>query len=194
MTPIPNHVERGVGRLLQKLKQAPRIVAFVSALLMEVQELSDALYDLWLAHQIGSAHGARLDAWGAVVGAARDGRGDDAYRVRIQAQLLLMRGSGTVPELIHIFQVLAPAPRRVDYVSRWPAGQELHIRGAISNEGADLANILQEAKAAGVKSTLHWLAADPADSFVTLGASSGKGLTLTGSPAGTGGILSRAVG
>lgn len=193
MTPFTTHLTRGLSRLIQKFKNKPNVTGFASALLMEVQELSDAIYEAWNYRLIDNAFGRTLDLWGVVLGRARGSLSDDSYRIRLKVQLLLLRSSGTVPELIQMFQLLAPSPRTVKYISRWNAAQEVAILGAASPEGADFAEILQSAKAAGVKSTLHWLEAAPADSFTTLGGG-GKGWTSLASSAGTGGILSRAVG
>lgn len=193
MTPFSTHVERGLSRLIEKFKNKPKVVGLLTALLEEVQELDDAVYEAALRRQISEAFGHTLDLWGALLGRGRGNLSDDSYRVRLRVQLLLMRASGTAPELVQVFRLLAPAPRTVHYIPRYPAAQEVAIRGAPSPEGEDFAAILQSAKAAGVRSTLRWLEAAPEDTFTTLGGG-GKGFTLTGSPPGTGGVLSRAVG
>lgn len=190
MTPT-DHVGRGLSRLIEKFKRQPNVVGLVTALLQEVQELSDAIYLAYVNRQLDNAFGVGLDQWGKVLKLARGGAGDDAYRVRLRVQLLILKGSGTAPELIKIFQMLAPPPRTVTWIPRYPAGQEILISGDPSPDGEDLSSILRSARAAGIGSQLRWSGALLTQTFTTQGGG-GLGATTLVSPAGTGGVLGRA--
>lgn len=190
MDRIVGQVARGLGRLPDRLKKQPFLVAFVTVILKEVQECSDAFYDLWFYRQLDNAFGDALDQWGDKIHLPRNGLGDGQYKIRLKVQLLVLRSSGTIPELLQIFNTLAPLPRTVDFTPKWPAAQEIFIHGA-SPDGDELSDILQSAAAGGVKSTLRWSRAEDVDTFCCLHGA-GKGLTLVGNPPGSGGKLSRA--
>lgn len=192
MMPFTTHVQRALERLITKFKDKPVVVGFVTALAQEVQELEDAVYDVWLNRTLDTATGDSLDMWGALLGRARGLLEDDDYRIRLKVKVLLLRASGTIPELMQAFMLLAPSPREVSLIARWNAAFELLILGATS-EGDEFHSVLQEAKAAGVRATLRYSGVDASDTFATLGAG-GKGFTSIGSPAGTGGLMSRARG
>lgn len=193
MKPFTTHVQRGLSRLIQKFKSKPNVVGFLTALLQEVQELDNAIYDASVYRLISNAYGKTLDLWGALLNYPRASLGDDSYRVRLQVQVLLLRASGTGPDLINVFQLLAPAPNAVRYWPLYPAGFELFVTGPGIPDGDDFAAILQSAKAGGVRGVFRWSPAADANTFCFAGDSSGLGFGLS-TDSTLGGSFARAVG
>lgn len=192
LTQITNHADRAVARLLyqyrgkQKLEDLVRI--FCAG---DVQELEDAAFGLLAALVVATSSGATLDRLGAIVGQAREGRTDSVFKVWILARVKLNKSSGTIPELLEIFQAVGPAGARFVYTPAYPAGFELTIADVATTaaDAEQLRRLLGLATAGGVGSWLKWSAVVPSETFSFSGGA-GKGFGGTGSPAGTGGKLS----
>jgi hypothetical protein len=193
MKPITNHVARGLSRLIQKFKNKPNVVGFLAALLQEVQELDDAIYDASVYRLISNAYGATLDLWGKLLKYPRGSLGDESYRVRLQVQVLLLRSSGTAQELLTVFQLLAPAPNAVRFWPLYPAGFELYLSGPGVSDGDDFAAILASAKAGGVRGIFRWSGAPDENTFCFDGDPAGLGFGLS-TDSTVGGTFARAVG
>lgn len=185
-----DHVTRGLSRLIDKFKRKPGVVGLVTALLDEVQELSDAIYYAYAFRQLADAFGAGLDQWGLMFGLRRQGLSDDDYRIHLQVRLLILHGSGTAPELLTIFTLLAPSPRTVSFIARYPAGFEILISTEASLEGDELADILATARGGGIDAQMRW-SSEPLTATFTTEGGGGLGVTTLASLP-TGGILGRA--
>jgi hypothetical protein len=103
LTYIGDHRARAVEDLFHFDRRfAPRMKAFVEAMAGGAQDLEDAAFDLLLSTGIDDATGALLDRLGRIVGEARGGLDDGAYRgfirIRVRANLAL----GSRDELIDI--------------------------------------------------------------------------------------------
>jgi hypothetical protein len=145
------HVAQGLSALIYDLRQ-PKLQALATSYLTEVQELEDALWSLYLGTMIGGAFGASLDEIGALVGQAREGRGDAVYRAWILARVIVLRSSGRPGDLTRIANAVLPATVKVVLVEEYPAALTIRLEGVIDAAlGAAVAQLLQLAKADGVR-------------------------------------------
>jgi hypothetical protein len=105
----PDHVKQGLSRLIEQYKNKPLAKGLITSYLNRVQELEDAVRDLYNARQFkpGGAFGIYLDRFGKIVGAKRNSSDDTAYFIYIQAQIAINKSSGTVPEFFEICRLLA---------------------------------------------------------------------------------------
>jgi hypothetical protein len=116
---------------------------------------------------LDDAIGEQLDLLGAIVGEARNGRSDATYLLWIRSRILLNRASGLAEEIYDIFEPLLPAPVVPNLADFYPAALELTLAGGAVTEElvAQLALMLQEAKAAAVGAQLIW-SPDPEDWWI----------------------------
>lgn len=129
------------------------------------QDLEDAFQQLLLMRYVSVATGDTLDILGALVDEGRNGRDDAAYRIRIRAKIMLIKSSGTQPQIIALLN--AVFQRGYVYTPAYPAAFELEAGGATTaQEGAELGNLVQESKAAGVRGEFIWSVSADSASFI----------------------------
>lgn len=150
-----DHATRGPERIIKRYR-TPRTSALLASWLAEVQVLEDVYWDLLVERSIDTAVGAQLDVLGAVVGQDREGRNDGTYRVWIAARALVSRSSGTAPQIIAIVKrLIGGAPVRV--IDYYPASFVVDIGPTAAPQvGAAIAQLVREAKAAGVGFQMLW--------------------------------------
>ncbi len=107
------HVEVGLGRLIERWKGKPNVEAFLRSYLEQIQDLEEAIWFVIFGRMPDYAEGVQLDQLGKIVGRARDGMPDDAFRLYIKAQIRVNQSFGTVPDLIAIIQTIETAAFRV---------------------------------------------------------------------------------
>ena len=99
---IPDHVEQAIESLPGWQREEPNLLALTRVLNNEVQELEDALFDVWVSRALDGASGAQLDSAGRTLGPERQGLGDLDYRALLKAAALSMSGSGHIDRLLEI--------------------------------------------------------------------------------------------
>lgn len=134
---------------------APKLNAFLSALLSQVQKAEDAIYGVMFSRLIGFAVGVQLDAIGRLVGEARLGRlDDDVYRKAIRLRIYVNGSRGRPEDLIYIAKqwTAATAAYYYDVPQAGGAGGNCRmvIPGWVPDTGELLA-FLQAACPAGVR-------------------------------------------
>lgn len=158
-TKITDHAERALERVLLQYKDSPRLRALIELHAGTIQELENAAFDFYTKVALPTANGEQLDRIGAIVGQLREGRSDAEYRTWIEARIALNTGSGTVTELLRLFEGIVPPGALITVEPSFPAGFSLSIGGSVLTEAtlaAQLAKLLQLAKAGGVRALLHW--------------------------------------
>lgn len=149
------HQDRAAERLTQQFREGASMPGVVRALAGGHQALEDAAQAVRASRDIASATGAQLDLIGAIVGQARQGRADEAYRTWIRARMRLNRGSGTAEDVIAVFRSITQAANAIVVEELFPAGFVLKIGGTTVVDPAALGAVLQAVRAAGVSATLE---------------------------------------
>lgn len=165
LTQRTDHIEAGLARLVEQLKGKPKLTALLSIFLGQVQNIEDALWQLYTLRWLDTATGAQLDTLGRIVGEPRGNSVDDTeYRKRVRARVRTNLSSGTVNDLIAIF--VGCFGLQVEIETQPPAGLSLRITEITT--AADVAiylPFLLEAKAAGVSVVLEWIESEPYETF-----------------------------
>lgn len=99
VTHITTHVSDAQSRLLSQYQGATRLVAVLASLTANVQPLEDAIFSLSLGRQLDQAVGAQLDVIGLLVGYARNGSTDAAYRVLLRGVIAQENSDTTLPTI-----------------------------------------------------------------------------------------------
>lgn len=149
------HVAEGISHLIELFRQGPRNQAFLTAILEQVQELEEELFELTSAFDPDTATGKALQLIGKLVGEPQLGRGDDEYRAGIRVRVRVNRSNGKPDELYEIgrelFSWLDTVPA-VSITEYFPAAFEFEFRGDLSDVSITTAHrALFAAKAGGVK-------------------------------------------
>jgi hypothetical protein len=152
-----DHVARGQRLKLAQFRGKPMLEGLIAPWLEQVQELEDVFYALLVQRWLPNAVGRQLDILGVIVGQPRGGRADEVYRLWIAARALVNRSSGLTEQIYGIVKKLVGADVDLFLSEEPPAGFGMIIEDPISeSDGAEIAKILQLAKAAGVAAYLQW--------------------------------------
>ncbi len=186
--------EAGLALLLGQFADKPRIRAVTCALLDGVQDVEDAVWQLFSERWIDTAVGAQLDGTGEVLDFPRAGRTDVAYRAFLRARTAQLRSSGSWPALVAILREIGVTLAEASYQGSPPASYVVRLTDTLPAEvtGADVFGLLDPADPPGVRLTLvapvgaiedTFRLADAADYPVT---GTGRGLGDATTPGGEG--------
>ncbi len=159
----PDYVAQGLLRIIEQYKGKPRLAAWITSYLEEIQELEDAMWQVvterWLEKPDGSpgAVGAQLLVLGRIVGQVNPGLDisdpieRENYRALIRARIKVNRSSGKRGQLIEILRLVVGDDATINYAEYYPARIMLTSVGADADLDMDIVlGLLRDAKAAGV--------------------------------------------
>ena len=151
ITPISNHVQQALNRLITQYADKPLMRGLLASFVTPVQEIEGVLEELNVQRAIDTAVGVQLDGLGSIVGIARNNLGDEPYRIRIKARILINISEGEPEIIIAVFALLTGSSLTVlqEYP---PCGVGLFGDGVIPSGQEDLfASLIKSALAAGVR-------------------------------------------
>lgn len=117
-----------VPRLTGQFENSPKLKALVAALVGPLTTLEDNADSLTTDRWINTAVGTQLDGCGYIVGEARQGRSDDAYRVAIKFRVFVNISKGTPGDLVRGLRFLTD-PTDCQYQEAYPATAMLFTDG-----------------------------------------------------------------
>jgi len=121
---IGDFVDRALGRLPSRFRTATRLKSLMASIATEVQRHEDDAFALIADTGLQTADGDALDQWGALLGLQRLGLEDQQYRKMIRGQILANLSTGSVDDLIEVYQVIT-APSKVREYDHYPKGYRL---------------------------------------------------------------------
>jgi hypothetical protein len=138
------------GRLLEQFKNLPRIDGVLVALMAEVQQLEDAMYEVLVDRLLQNyeATGDMLDKLGAIVGEPRQGFDDATYSVLIGARIKANRSDGKHETLIDLTTLLVPTAEQIKF-REYLKAVEIEANDVQVNPLVIWRDFLNRAKAAG---------------------------------------------
>lgn len=165
-------VEKALAALPRRDRGLERIEALVTLLGERAQELEDVVWSLYDDTRLSTAAGAQLDQLGALIGQAREGREDDAYRIWLAVRVALNLSCGTPEDLLKVTGLLASLfsgtneAGKVHVLEWFPAAVEVQLDTPTTSANAlQVLQVLQAAKAAGVRVLLTYRTDPEADVF-----------------------------
>lgn len=147
VTPITDHVDQGLGKLIQRFKGKPRFAAWCKSHLKQVQLLEDACWAFLNSLDLDTADLPRLTLLGKIVGQPVVGTLEQ-FRLYVKVRVLVNRSRGTAPNLIKIARILLGD---IKFTAYQPA--RITIEALAPLAGRDPVYsilLLREAKLAGV--------------------------------------------
>ena len=110
-TPINNHVEQAIARLVTQYKNAPNLQGLITAIVEQIQIIENSLTDMNTLRYLPDAQGQQLDNIGQIVGIARPaGMSDALYLNLILGQIKINTSQGQPEQVIQLFLLLTGAP------------------------------------------------------------------------------------
>lgn len=117
-----------VPRLTGQFQNSPKLKALMAAIVGPLTTLETDADAVIAERWIDTAIGKQLDGCGAIVGEARQGRDDDAYRVAIKFRVFVNISKGTPTDLIRGLKFLTD-PTDCQYLEAYPATALLFTNG-----------------------------------------------------------------
>lgn len=157
-----DHEASAIKRLAQYIKDKPNFLAFLQAFTAQAQAVEDALQQLFTERGVDTATGEELDNLGNIVGEARGGLDDTTYRNLVKSGILLNKSSGTVSEILEVFALILPPGVIPVIVDEAPGQFRMVLTTAdfvappFGPTIPTYAQLLQRAKAAGVRALLDY--------------------------------------
>ncbi len=100
MIQTTTHVSEALGHLIEQHKDQPTMKKFLTALANQIQDLEDVSFEVFLDRWLDTAVGVQLDGLGDIIGEARMGRPDAAYRLAILAQIQINFSEATPEDIL----------------------------------------------------------------------------------------------
>ncbi len=171
-----SHIAEGLDRLIEQYKKKPRIQDFLTAVLAQVQEIEDMLWDVLVKRFIDNAVDEQLLMIGRIVGQPNPGYdlsdhspggGSDKYRTLIMVKIKVNRSSGRAPQLIEILKLIAGETSEIFYSEDYPKAANLSLETASGTVDPDLTiSLLDKAKPIGTRLTFTFSTFDEDESFI----------------------------
>jgi len=158
---VVNHVLDAIGKLVQQFKGKPKIEAFLSAFIEQIQELEEVFYQLATERGI-DGEGAQLDGLGSIVGEARQGRSDVLYRAAILKRIGINISAATTEDVLEIMTLFDPDT--YELIEYQPATFWVRKASGTTNPLEFLA-LLQGIKSSGVKVGFQYAEVDEDNVF-----------------------------
>lgn len=153
-----DHRTQAKALVIEQFKRSQRFNDWLGAYIGQVQDLEDALWQLYTMRGVDTAEGVQLDVLGVIVGQPRLGLDDEDYRTRIKVRIRLNRASGIADDIYAVFGLmLGNQIGAVDLQEVYPAGLIVQMNEYVATSPSVLADILREARGAGIDTSLVWL-------------------------------------
>jgi len=146
---ITTHEDDAVARLIGQYQDRPRLAAIVRAIVKQIQEIEDALWDVYVQGALDAAANAELDVIGDIVGQERSGLDDTNYRVFISARIKTNRSDGKYSQLMTVAKLLLGADAKVKFRAYYPSAAVMASDDVAINTLIVWRDFLRRAKGAG---------------------------------------------
>lgn len=153
---VTNVAERGLSRLIEQWKDKPRMRAWVSSYLDEVQELRDAGWDVLVSRLIDDGTGVQLTTIGRLVGQERTNEDDDRFRVLVRARIAVNMSRGRWGDILRVARILLEDGVEFSLAEFLPCALVLTIEDPTDFIPSLEQSMLEEATAGGVRIDVHF--------------------------------------
>lgn len=163
-----DRVKQATDRLIYQYAETSTTKAITEALNLDSQDKEDTAIDCIDLRWLDSSEGKQLDEFGAILDVSRQGRSDAEYRTRILAAIIRYQSAGDYSSIVSAFKLLTNL-QGVQLVENFPAG--IILSGEYTGTEppdvpeADLAAVMNGARAAGVSLDAVLSAGSPAFAF-----------------------------
>jgi hypothetical protein len=147
ITPITNHIDQGLSRLISRFKNKPRFAAWCASHIRRSQTLEDACWELINALDVDTADLPRLTLLGKIVGQKPLGTLEE-FRRYVKVRVLVNRSKAKAHDLIKIATILFGP---VELLERPPCSLVLDVDNPVTIDPDFGVELLRLAKGAGIR-------------------------------------------
>ncbi len=170
---VTDYAPRYLNFLLGQWRQVRR-EGIVNALLSDLQELENAIQQVYRGCNLDTAEGVQLDRLGRLLLVPRDGLTDEVYRTRLRVEIAILTSNGTPEDLIAVVRAAVTPGVEFAYSESYPAGVVINVFDSIPEFlPPELFSFLNRARALGIRLMLIYSPEDAAHTFTF-----SSGLTL----------------
>jgi hypothetical protein len=149
MTPITNHIEQALSKLVSRYKNKPKFYAWIASAVRQIQKLEDATWIQINNRDVDTCDEPRLRLLAKIVGQDFLGATLDEFRLYVKVRILVNRSRGMLPDLLRISKLLfGPTSFEEPGNAHLILTAETPVTGPVNPNIA--AAFLRDAKAAGV--------------------------------------------
>jgi hypothetical protein len=163
MTPITDHVQQALGKLITRYKNKPRFAAWVASHVRQVQLLEDAAWQVIDSRDVDTCDETRLRLIAKLVGQPVRGTLEQ-LRLYVQVRILVNRSNGRIPTVLKIARLLLG-----DVAFSWgpPAHYTIEMLEALDGRDPNYsAELIRDATLAGVGVDLVYNTSEPEDALI----------------------------
>lgn len=153
VTTFKDQLESGLEKLIDYWADKPVVVNLLKSFLENLQLVEDVYQDLNDNRSVTTAIGVQLDNIGTIVGEARQGLDDDAYRRAINLRIGISNSDGTEPVVVPLIKQITNADS-VAMTEEFPAGVRCTIIGSDLEFGSNEIEDINTLFAAGILLTI----------------------------------------
>lgn len=160
-----SHIAEAQALLLEQFSNSTKLKALLASYITPLQTLEEEIYKFLAGRVLPTAEGTQLDNLGDLLGTTRRDLTDDLFRIRLSAQIQILKTSGTPEQLLSLVSLMflalqltglavelteyPPASLIIELVST-VSGTEIHSE-VTDDIATQINTILQTAKPAGVR-------------------------------------------
>ncbi len=148
--PITVHEHLARSRLIERWKDKDALKAVQASWGPELQEVENALWEVWASRFVDYANGDALDVLGRTVGQSRQGMLDPQFRTWIKARIRINRSQGHPDDVIEVMQLVEENFADMRYLEYYPASFDVHFDETPEIDPALLADLVRAARSGGV--------------------------------------------
>jgi hypothetical protein len=133
---IKDQVQQGKDRLVTQWSEKDVVQGLLKSYMENVQTVEDIYQQLLDERSVFTAIGEQLNVVGLLVGEARDGKDDSAYREAILNRVAINTSDGTPEKVIEIMKTIIAGPNSVTIFEHYPANIHVHTTAGATNVNA----------------------------------------------------------
>lgn len=152
ISPFSDHFKQALVKLVAPFWGKPRIASLLYALIRQVQDLEDTIWEVSERYQIDTADDARLNVLGRIVGQPRFGFNTETYRAVIRGRIRAARSHGRTDDIVEVLRLATETTDPITVEHFIPATVRVTMPEHVdADHMAAVAFLLPKARAAGVR-------------------------------------------
>jgi len=168
ITPVTDHVEQGLGKLISRYKRRRRFAAWVASSIRQFQEIEDAAWTVINSRDVDTCDAPRLELLGKVVGQKRRGESLERFRLYVKARIAVNKSSGRIADVLRAARLLLGGAGSVTIRFGSPMFfriDKVEPLDPVTTDPVVVAELIREATSAGVGSALVYSLSPAATRF-----------------------------
>jgi len=161
---VTNHIEHGLGRLITQYQGKPRLEAWLTSYLRQIQEFEDAAWDVVEKRLVDDATGAQLQALAKLIGQPIVSEDDEVLRLYVKTRIRINRSHGHSADVIAVALLLLDGAA-FKYREVSPRNIVVDVLEPLTVDPTTTVALLRSAKGGGFSLSLYWAEEPESEGF-----------------------------